>query len=137
MVSYFVENRDPLCVYMSSGIPNLIVGMENGPLNSVIDLYILTSQIGVFSMLIIFNICGNTDDDIKRQSVTSRDTQSSDILVLCRSVCHSPYRLRRQKTCLRRVANNKDTDQYAHPHRLISAFVIRSFHIQTCYKFLS
>ena len=32
---------------------------------------------------------------------------------------------RREKTCLRRFANNKDADQPAHPRRLISAFVIR------------
>ena len=30
---------------------------------------------------------------------------------------------RREKTCLRRVANNKDADQPAHPPSLISAFV--------------
>ena len=32
---------------------------------------------------------------------------------------------RREKTCLRRFANNKGADQPAHPRRLISAFVIR------------
>ena len=32
---------------------------------------------------------------------------------------------RREKTCLRRVANNKGTDQPAHPRSLISAFVFR------------
>ena len=31
----------------------------------------------------------------------------------------------REKTCLRRFANNKDVDQPAHPRSLISAFVIR------------
>ena len=31
----------------------------------------------------------------------------------------------REKTCLRGFANNKGADQPAHPHRLISAFVIR------------
>ena len=30
----------------------------------------------------------------------------------------------REKTCLRRFANNTGADQPAHPHRLISAFVI-------------
>ena len=29
-----------------------------------------------------------------------------------------------EKTCLWGFSNNKDTDQPAHPHRLISAFVI-------------
>ena len=32
---------------------------------------------------------------------------------------------RREKTCLRRVANNKGADQPAHPRSLISAFVFR------------
>ena len=32
---------------------------------------------------------------------------------------------RREKTCLRGFANNKATDQPAHPRSLISAFVIR------------
>ena len=32
---------------------------------------------------------------------------------------------RREKTCLRRFANNKGADQPAHPRRLIGAFVIR------------
>ena len=32
---------------------------------------------------------------------------------------------RREKTCLRKVANNKCADQPAHPRSLISAFVIR------------
>ena len=31
---------------------------------------------------------------------------------------------RREKTCLRRFANNKGSDQPAHPRSLISAFVI-------------
>ena len=31
-----------------------------------------------------------------------------------------------EKTCLQRFANNKGTDHPAHPHNLISAFVIRS-----------
>ena len=35
------------------------------------------------------------------------------------------YGPRREKTCLRWFANNKDADQPAHPRRLISAFVIR------------
>ena len=35
------------------------------------------------------------------------------------------YGPRRQKTCLWRFANNKGADQPAHPHSLISAFVIR------------
>ena len=32
---------------------------------------------------------------------------------------------RREKTCLRGFANNTGADQPAHPHSLISAFVIR------------
>ena len=32
---------------------------------------------------------------------------------------------RREKTCLRKFANNKGADQSAHPHSLISALVIR------------
>ena len=32
---------------------------------------------------------------------------------------------RREKTCLRGFVNNKDAGQPAHPHSLISAFVIR------------
>ena len=36
---------------------------------------------------------------------------------------HGP---RRDKTCLRGFANNKGPDQPAHPHSLISAFVIRT-----------
>ena len=32
---------------------------------------------------------------------------------------------RREKTCLRRFANNTVADQNAHPRSLISAFVIR------------
>ena len=31
-----------------------------------------------------------------------------------------------EKMCLMSYANNKGTDQPAHPHRLISAFVVRS-----------
>ena len=34
------------------------------------------------------------------------------------------YRPRREKTCLRGVANNKGSDQPAHPRSLISTFVI-------------
>ena len=34
------------------------------------------------------------------------------------------YGPQHKKTCLREFANNKGTDQPAHPHRLISAFVI-------------
>ena len=36
---------------------------------------------------------------------------------------------RREKTCLREIANNKGTDQPAHPHSLISSFVIRLLEI--------
>ena len=32
---------------------------------------------------------------------------------------------RREKTCLQGFVNNKDAGQPAHPHSLISAFVIR------------
>ena len=35
------------------------------------------------------------------------------------------YGPRREKTCLRGVANNTGADQPAHPRSLISAFVIR------------
>ena len=35
------------------------------------------------------------------------------------------YGPRREKTCLRRCANNKGADQPVHPHSLISAFIIR------------
>ena len=35
------------------------------------------------------------------------------------------YGPRREKTCLRRLANNTGADQPAHLRRLISAFVIR------------
>ena len=35
------------------------------------------------------------------------------------------YGPRREKTCLRRFANNKGADQPAHPRSLISAFLIR------------
>ena len=35
------------------------------------------------------------------------------------------YGPRHEKTCLREFANNKGADQPAHPHSLISAFVIR------------
>ena len=35
------------------------------------------------------------------------------------------YGPRREKTCLRGLANNKCADQPAHPRSLISAFVIR------------
>ena len=35
------------------------------------------------------------------------------------------YGPRREKTCLRRFANNTGADQPAHPRSLISAFVIR------------
>ena len=35
------------------------------------------------------------------------------------------YGPRREKTCFRGFANNKGADQPAHPHSLISAFVMR------------
>ena len=35
------------------------------------------------------------------------------------------YGPRREKTCLRRFANNKGADQHAQPRSLISVFVIR------------
>ena len=37
----------------------------------------------------------------------------------------SIYGPRREKTCLRGLANNKGADQPAHPRSLISTFVIR------------
>ena len=39
--------------------------------------------------------------------------------------CHLINGPQRKKTCLREVANNTGADQPAHPHSLISAFVIR------------
>ena len=36
-----------------------------------------------------------------------------------------PFGPRREKTCLRGIANNTVADQPAHPRSLISAFVIR------------
>ena len=41
------------------------------------------------------------------------------------SIVLIPYGPWPEKTCLRGFANNKGADQPAHPHRLISAFVIR------------
>ena len=38
---------------------------------------------------------------------------------------HTLYEPRSEKTCLLGFANNKAADQPAHPHSLISAFVIR------------
>ena len=35
------------------------------------------------------------------------------------------YKLGREKTCLMSYANNKGTDQSAHPHSLINTFVVR------------
>ena len=43
-----------------------------------------------------------------------------------------PYEPRRQKTCLRGFANNKGSDQPAHPRSLISAFVIRYSESNIC-----
>ena len=45
----------------------------------------------------------------------------SYLLYLCRTL----YGHRLEKTCLRGFANNTGADQPAHPHSLISAFVIR------------
>ena len=42
------------------------------------------------------------------------------------------YGPRREKTCLRGFANNTDADQPAHPHSLISAFVIRFLESTIC-----
>ena len=36
-----------------------------------------------------------------------------------------------KKTCLRGFANNKGADQPAHPHRLISAFVIHVWKVSS------
>ena len=44
--------------------------------------------------------------------------------ITCLLIGLKPYRPRREKTCLRGVANNKGADQPAHPHSLISTFVI-------------
>ena len=46
---------------------------------------------------------------------------SMDLILLMLVVLIGP---RREKTCLRRFANNKGADQPAHPRSLISAFVI-------------
>ena len=52
------------------------------------------------------------------------------ILIFIQSVCKDygkflkRYGLRREKTCLRWFANNKDADQPAHPRSLINAFFI-------------
>ena len=43
----------------------------------------------------------------------------------CLFNCNNIIGPRREKSCLRGFANNKDADQPAHPRRLISAFVIR------------
>ena len=39
---------------------------------------------------------------------------------------HIIYELGHEKICLMSYANNKGADQPAHPHSLISAFVVRS-----------
>ena len=49
------------------------------------------------------------------------------------------YWPRCEKTCLRMFANNKDTDQPAHPHRLVSAFIkmyslTEKNHVLTCFE---
>ena len=46
---------------------------------------------------------------------------------LCVSLSELPYWSRCEKTCLWWFANNKGADQPAHPHSLISAFVICLF----------
>ena len=46
---------------------------------------------------------------------------------------HILFGPRREKTCLRRFANNKGADQPAHPRSLISAFVIRFSESIICY----
>ena len=43
-----------------------------------------------------------------------------------------PFGPRREKTCLRGVANNTGADQPAHPRSLISAFVIRFLESTIC-----
>ena len=50
--------------------------------------------------------------------------RSFKIFLLQSLVTYGP---RREKTCLRGVANNTGADQPAHPRSLISAFVIRFF----------
>ena len=50
------------------------------------------------------------------------------MIIMCRSTVRldiGTYGPRREKTCLRRFANNKGADQPAQPRSLISAFVIR------------
>ena len=42
------------------------------------------------------------------------------------------YGPRREKTCLRRFANNTGADQPAHPRSLINAFVIRFLESVIC-----
>ena len=45
---------------------------------------------------------------------------------------HYIYGARREKTCLRGVANNKGADQPAHPRSPISTFVIRFLKSTIC-----
>ena len=51
--------------------------------------------------------------------------------VICNQI-HVSYGPRRDKTCLRGFAKNTGTDQPAHLHRLISAFVIRFLESTIC-----
>ena len=44
---------------------------------------------------------------------------------LQKSIRVNIHELGHEKTCLMSYANNKGTDQHAHPHSLISAFVVR------------
>ena len=54
------------------------------------------------------------------------------VLVPSLSMIYGP---RREKTCLRVLANNTGTDQPVHPHSLISAFVIRFLESIICKLF--
>ena len=52
-----------------------------------------------------------------------QDQDQDSLLVKRRNNNHSPGPV--EKTCLMSYANNKGTDQPAHPRSLISAFVVR------------
>ena len=71
------------------------------------------------------------DHDLK-EVTWNKIGQSVYLSGLCQIIC-SHMAPRREKTCLRRFANNKIADQPAHPRILISALVIRfaKYHIQT------
>ena len=71
------------------------------------------------------------DHDLK-EVTWNKIGQSVDLSGLCQIIC-SYMAPCREKTCLRRFANNKGADQPAHLRSLISALIIRfaKYHIQT------